>query len=703
MAHNDLVTPVGFSRRSVRRRIRDSVNHMAELLSAEESQSQFLNCLSPVSDQSDMTYDCETNNVAMDIIVDSEHETVTEITEESQCLEFDNGDEGCVFSTDSECSESEHWPKPELFDAEGHPSVPISTSIVEWYFHNRISISALGGLLSALKPHHPELPLDPRTLLKTPTNYVMREISGQQGHYYHFGIAAGIDLDCCPPSGPIKLQFNLDGLPLYKSSSTELWPILCLVKYNNSKPFVVGLYCGKKKPRDLDEFLSDFVDDLQNVLLRGIERNGNHREVAVDCFVCDAPARAYIKNTKLYSGYFGCDKCVQEGEYVDGKVTFPLTTARLRTDVEFRDMVDEEHQHGPSPLTRLGFGMVTDFVFDYMHMVCLGVVRRLLNFWLKGPIRKETLLASRLPARTVASLSDRLVELATFVPREFARKPRTVAELDRWKATEFRQLLMYTGPVVLNGILPKPVFDHFMLLSVGISLLCSPRFCLEFNTYAHELLVTFVQMSERIYNPGFLVYNVHGLVHIADDVRRHGNLDSCSAFPFENHLRMLKLLVRKSSLPLPQIVRRISERMLFRESPTIKTVPQISVKAEHFDGPVPLGYEGARQYSQLWRGGIFLSLDVRDNCVAQDDMLPALIRNILLIADQYFIVCESFGVVSDLFDDPLPSSSLAIFKASVPSRNLKVLPVTEAILKCVCLPLPNDPEKFAVFPLLHCS
>jgi hypothetical protein len=143
--------------------------------------------------------------------------------------------------------------------------------------------------------------------------------------------------------------------------------------------------------------------------------------------------------------------------------------------------------------------------------------------------------------------------------------------------------------------------------------------------------------------------------------------------------------------------------MLFRESPTIKTVPQISVKAEHFDGPVPLGYEGARQYSQLWRGGIFLSLDVRDNCVAQDDMLPALIRNILLIADQYFIVCESFGVVSDLFDDPLPSSSLAIFKASVPSRNLKVLPVTEAILKCVSLPLPNDPEKFAVFPLLHCS
>lgn len=83
-----------------------------------------------------------------------------------------------------------------------------------------------------------------------------------------------------------------------------------------------------------------------------------------------------------------------------------------------------------------------------MHLVCLGVVRRLLNFWLRGPIEKGIDRAGRLPASVVATASERLVSLSDFVPSEFARKPRILNEIDRWKATEFRQLLLYTGPVV---------------------------------------------------------------------------------------------------------------------------------------------------------------------------------------------------------------------------------------------------------------
>ena len=55
------------------------------------------------------------------------------------------------------------------------------------------------------------------------------------------------------------------------------------------------------------------------------------------------------------------------------------------------------------------------------------------------------------------------------------------------------------------------------------------------------------------------MYSVHGLIHIAEDVKRFGPLDSYSAFPFENYLGHLKQLLRKPQSPLQQI-RRVEER-----------------------------------------------------------------------------------------------------------------------------------------------
>ena len=60
----------------------------------------------------------------------------------------------------------------------------------------------------------------------------------------------------------------------------------------------------------------------------------------ISCFICDAPARAYVKQIKGHSGYYGCDKCTQSGDYA-GKVIFPKTDAPLRTDTSFDEMTDE--------------------------------------------------------------------------------------------------------------------------------------------------------------------------------------------------------------------------------------------------------------------------------------------------------------------------------------------------------------------------
>ncbi|KAJ8031242.1 hypothetical protein HOLleu_27913 [Holothuria leucospilota] len=88
--------------------------------------------------------------------------------------------------------------------------------------------------------------------------------------------------------------------------------------------------------------------------------------------------RALIKKVKYHTGYSGCHRCIQRGVWLD-KVTFPETNATLRTDPPFTSMMDEKHHLG-TPLSRMNIGMVTSFPLDYMHVVCLGVMRRWLKF-----------------------------------------------------------------------------------------------------------------------------------------------------------------------------------------------------------------------------------------------------------------------------------------------------------------------------------
>lgn len=56
----------------------------------------------------------------------------------------------------------------------------------------------------------------------------------------------------------IVIDISIDGLPLYKSSKTQFWPILIKVSnIPNTSVFPVGVFVGKKKPTDLEEFLKN--------------------------------------------------------------------------------------------------------------------------------------------------------------------------------------------------------------------------------------------------------------------------------------------------------------------------------------------------------------------------------------------------------------------------------------------------------------
>ncbi|EFN87600.1 hypothetical protein EAI_11775, partial [Harpegnathos saltator] len=99
----------------------------------------------------------------------------------------------------------------------------------------------------------------------------------------------------------------IDGLPLFRSSNIQFWPILGLIKsFTQNIPFTIGIFCGTSKPMSLEKFLDNFINELHNLLEEGIEFNNKTYREEVHSFVCDAPAKAYLKIIKSHGGYSSC-------------------------------------------------------------------------------------------------------------------------------------------------------------------------------------------------------------------------------------------------------------------------------------------------------------------------------------------------------------------------------------------------------------
>lgn len=141
-----------------------------------------------------------------------------------------------------------------------------------------------------------------------------------------------------------------------------------------SNVIIIGLYAGQTKPNSVEDYLNDFIQDLKVITNEGLHYNGKHYSFALpDAFICDAPARAFLKCTKRHSGYNSCERCTEHGIRMDNKEVFPDLKAPLRTDAQFTDMIDEEHHHGVSPLQELDIEMVSSFLRDFSFL-CLSLL-----------------------------------------------------------------------------------------------------------------------------------------------------------------------------------------------------------------------------------------------------------------------------------------------------------------------------------------
>ena len=528
--------------------------------------------------------------------------------------------------------------------SEPEDELNLRSDLVQWINKNSVTGVAATELLKIINSHfETDLPNDSRTLLKTVRTVDVEQKSGMD--YVNLGVKDQLRANLSKYSEEtmaciqeVSISLNIDGLPLFKSTCKSLWPVLCSINIKPVVVFPIVLTFGKSKPRNLD-FLTDLVNELTDVLENGLAFKERVLLVSLSCIVCDAPAKSFVKGIKQYSGYYGCDMCDQKGVWLESRITYQdIDNLQIRTDESFRNRRQVEHHNNVTPFCLLPIDMINTFSIDYMHQVCLGVTKKLLNLWIKGDHNVK------LSSNQVNEISSRLIQLKKDIPNIFSRKPRGLDEVERWKATEFRQFLLYTGKIVLKGILRHEFYQHFLALNVAIGIMVNPRLLQQHRQYAHELLVFFVKEGYNLYGQKFLIYNVHMMLHLSQSVSNFNSLDSSSAFAFENYMQILKRNVRSGNKPIVQIVKRLLE---MQDNP-------VFMKKNLFRCKRP--------------NNIYFIKDSNKVCevVAKADELDE--------SGNKKNVCRVFQSTNSVFHQPCDSSLIGVLEGNKRRTTMKVLP-----------------------------
>lgn len=176
------------------------------------------------------------------------------------------------------------------------------------------------------------------------------------------------------------------------------------------------------------------------------------------------------------------------------------TNLILCTDASFCAHTQPEDHHGNTPLSDLPGDKVLCFPIDYIHQACLGVT--------KGE------KGMRISAGQLWEVSSRFLQLRSSIPSIFARTPRGLYELEKWKARVPPVSLVHreTGA---EGCPQRRTFLPAFLDLQCCSWLATlvPTLVQQHPHYAHNLLQYFVVKGRELHGATFLVYKTHIMLH----------------------------------------------------------------------------------------------------------------------------------------------------------------------------------------------
>ena len=204
-------------------------------------------------------------------------------------------------------------------------------------------------------------------------------------------------------------------------------------------------------------------------------------------------------------------------------------------NIDDLSLEEKEGVIGYSPLMDYeGFNFILGIPIDYMHHVCLGVVKRLIELTFNvGDNRK------RLTKRKLSLAKDfNDVMLKTKVPSEFSRRGRTL-DLKVMKGEEMRNIVLFFFPIVLLCIKGREGSRErqlWLILAFQIRAYVLPS--IEYHFVNQRELSyccnKFITLFQDIFGKSNSSYNIHMMSHLSI-VRERGPLTETSTFKTESY------------------------------------------------------------------------------------------------------------------------------------------------------------------------
>lgn len=176
-----------------------------------------------------------------------------------------------------------------------------------------------------------------------------------------------------------------------------------------------------------------------------------------------------------------------------------------------------------------------------------------------------------------------------------------------------------------------------------------------------------------------MLYTVHNLIHIADDVERYGVLDNYSAFRGESNLAFIKRLLRSGYKPLQQIVKRI------QELEAVETLEALVPEKEIELNKNILKFKDIR-----------LDSSEKNRWVLTKDRVIFKVKG--FSEDNSEILIDKNGQ-KDLFQSPIKSSHLSIYESTLNEK--EDVTINLDAIYCKLFKIHSSGEEFAFFPLFH--